>query len=88
MDSKMARIFCFIPIAQLIFWLVALLTYQDKSEIGSSLTQGLILILINLVPMVGTVVCIIFDIIAIVKISQTGEDPELPIIGGLNWFSK
>lgn len=86
MDAKMARIFCFIPIAQLVFWLIALLAYPDKKEIGSSLTQGLILFLINIIPAVGTIVCIIFDIIAIVKISQTGEDPELPLIGGLNWF--
>lgn len=88
MSAKTARIFCFFPIAQLIFWLIALIGYQDKREISSSLTQGLVLILCNIIPVVGTLVALIFDIIALVKISQEDTDPELPVIGGLNWFDK
>lgn len=88
MNSKTARMFCFIPVAQLIFWLVALLTYSDRKEISSSLTQGLVLILCSLIPVVGTLIMLIFDIMALIKISQEDADPELPIIGGLNWFDK
>lgn len=88
MDAKTARILCFIPVAQLIFWLVALLSCQDKKEISSSLTQGLILILCSIIPVVGTLITLVFDIIALIKISQEDTDPELPIIGGLNWFDK
>lgn len=88
MNAKTARMFCFIPLAQLIFWLIAFISYEDKKEISSSLTQGLILILCNLIPAVGTVICIVFDIIALIKISQEDTDPELPVIGGLNWFDK
>ena len=88
MNAKTARMFCFIPVAQLIFWLVALLSYQDKKEISSSLTQGLVLILCSIIPVVGTLITLVFDIIALIKISQEDTDPELPIIGGLNWFDK
>ncbi len=88
MTTKTARLFCFIPPAQIVFWLIALLTTQDKSEISSSLTQGLILILVSIIPVVGTLITLVFDIIAIVKICQEDADPELPLIGGLNWFNK
>lgn len=88
MNTKTARMFCFIPVAQLIFWLVAFFSYSDRKEISSSLTQGLILILCNFIPVIGTLAALIFDIIALVKISQEDTDPELPIIGGLNWFNK
>ena len=88
MNSKTARMFCFIPVAQLVFWLVAFFTYEDKREISSSLTQGLVLILVSLIPAVGTLITIIFDILALIKISQEDADPELPVIGGLNWFNK
>lgn len=88
MTTKTARLFCFIPLAQIVFWLIALLTTQDKSEISSSLTQGLILILVSIIPVVGTLITLVFDIIAIVKICQEDADPELPLIGGLNWFNK
>ncbi|MCM1495186.1 MAG: hypothetical protein NC089_05240 [Bacteroides sp.] len=88
MNSKTARLFCFIPVAQLVFWLVAFFSYPDRKEISSSLTQGLVLLLCGFIPAVGTVITLVFDIIALVKISQEDADPELPVIGGLNWFDK
>lgn len=88
MNSKTARMFCFIPVAQLVFWLIAFASYEDRAEISSSLTQGLILILCSIIPAVGTLIMLVFDIMALIKISQEDADPELPIIGGLNWFNK
>lgn len=88
MNSKTARIFCFIPVAQLVFWLVAFFSYSDRREISSSLTQGLIILICGFIPVVGTLIMLVFDIMALIKISQEDADPELPIIGGLNWFDK
>ena len=88
MNSKTARIFCFIPVAQLVFWLVAFFSYSDRREISSSLTQGLIILICGFSPAVGTLIMLVFDIMALIKISQEDADPELPIIGGLNWFDK
>lgn len=88
MNSKTARMFCFIPIAQLVFWLIAFFSYEDRAEISSSLTQGLIALLCGLIPAVGTVIMLVLDIMALIKISQEDADPELPVIGGLNWFNK
>lgn len=86
MNSKTARMFCFIPVAQLVFWLIAFFAYPDRKEIGSSLTQGLIAILCGIIPAVGWVIAIVLDIMALVKINQEDTDPELPVIGSLNWF--
>lgn len=86
MDTKLARIFCFIPVAQVVFWLIAFFAVSDRKEIGSSLTQGLIAFLCGIIPVVGTIIWLVLCIMAIVQIAKTGEDPKLPVIGELNFF--
>lgn len=86
MDTKLARIFCFIPVFQIVFWLIAFFAVSDRKEIGSSLTQGLIAFLCGIIPVIGTIVWLVLCIWAIIQIAQTGDNPKLPVIGGLNFF--
>lgn len=84
MSKKLASIFCYIT---LLFWLIALLAYGDKKDISKNLSQGLIIVIVECIPVIGLVAWV-FAIIAIVKICQGEENPELPIIGGLDFFNK
>lgn len=85
MSRKLASIFCFCGI---VFWLIALLAYGDKKDISKNLSQGLIIAIIACIPGIGSLIWFIFAIIAIVKICQGEENPELPLIGGLDFFNK
>lgn len=84
MSKKLASIFCYIGI---IFWLIALLAYDNKADISKNLTQGLLCAIAYCIPVVN-LVGIVFAIIAIVKICQGEENPELPLIGSLDFFKK
>lgn len=85
MSKKLAAIFAFLgPV----FWLISLLAYPDKKDNSKNLSQGLVLWLIGLIPTIGNLIFIIGAIMAIVKICQGEENPELPVIGGLDFFNK
>lgn len=84
MNSKLASIFSYCGI---VFWLIALLACESKQEISKNLSQGLIVSIALCIP----VVCIaglVFAIMAIVRICKGEENPELPLIGGLDFFNK
>lgn len=84
MSNKLAAVFSYLGF---IFWLIALLAGPDKKANSKNLTQGLIIAIVECIPIVS-IVAVVFAIIAIVKILQGDENPELPLIGGLNWFDK
>ena len=96
MDKKTALIIMYVgtavPYLGLIGFLVALLAGKKEVVGGRNLTQGLILMLLQIVGsaviFVGPIVACVFSIIALVKVFKGDLDPELPIIGGLNWFDK
>ena len=86
MSKKVASILCYLTF---IPWLIALLAYKEKAEISKNLTQGLICAILYALPTgITQVAACVFAIMAIVKICQGEEQPELPLIGGLNWFDK
>jgi len=73
-------------------FLIALLAGKKEVVGGKNLTQGIILALLQSVGTavpVGPLVSFVFGIIALVKIFKEDDlDPELPLIGGMNWFDK
>lgn len=73
-------------------FLIALLAGKKEVVGGKNLTQGIILALcqsVGTAVAIGPLVSFVFGIIALVKIFKDDNlDPELPLIGGLNWFDK
>jgi len=67
-------------------WLIAFLAGKKEVVGGRSLTTGLILGLAPILVGIGSVFSLIWGIIGLVKVLQGDEDPELPLIGKLNFF--
>ena len=96
MDKKTALIIMYVgtavPYLGLLGFLIALLAGKKEVVGGRNLTQGLILMLLQILGTVavgiGPIVACVFSIIALVKVFKGDLDPELPVIGGLNWFDK
>ncbi|MCR4697022.1 MAG: hypothetical protein K5654_06885 [Lachnospiraceae bacterium] len=96
MDKKTALIIMYIgtavPGLGLIGFLIALLAGKKEVVGGRNLTQGLILMLAQCIGWIliglGPIFALVFSIIALVKVFKGDLDPELPLIGGLNWFDK
>ena len=93
MEKKTALIIMYIgtavPYFSVLGWLIALLAGKKEVVGGKNLTQGLILALVQVVGsavLVGPLVSLVFSIMALVKVFKDDLDPELPLIGNLNWF--
>ena len=98
MEKKTAVIIMYLidvlcPPLAFVGFLIALLVGKKEVVGGKNLTQGAILAILGLAGIlaagIGPVITFVFGIIALVKIFKDGDlDPELPLIGGLNWFDK
>ena len=95
MDKKTALIIMYL--GQVIYplgwlgWLIAFFGGKKENVGGRNLTQGIILALLQSVGTavaVGPLVSFVFGIMALIKVFKDDLDPELPLIGGLNWFDK
>ncbi len=89
MDKKTALIIMYasdILSLGLIGWLVVFFVGKKEVVGGRSLTTGLILGILPVLVGLGSVITFIWGILGLVKVLQGDEDPELPLIGGLNFF--
>lgn len=71
-------------------WLIAFFAGKKEVVGGRNLTSGLLLAIIGsigAVIFVGPLFSFVFGIIGLIKVCQGDEDPELPLIGKLNWFN-
>ena len=87
MSKKTASILCYLTFFP---WLISYLAYKgDKKEISKNYTQGLICAILYIIPVgITQIIASIFMLIAIIKIFQGEEQPELPVIGGMDLFNK
>lgn len=72
-------------------FLIALLAGKKEVVGGRNLTTGIILALLQSVGTalagIGPLISLVFGIIGLVKVLKDGDlEPELPVIGQLNWF--
>ncbi|MCR4649179.1 MAG: hypothetical protein K5776_08895 [Lachnospiraceae bacterium] len=95
MDKKTALIIMYVltilgfgPVG----FLIALLAGKKEVVGGRNLTQGAIVVIISwagsLLFGLGYLVALVFSIMALIKIFQGDLEPELPVIGQINWFDK
>lgn len=88
MDKKIASILCFasfLPYIGIIPWLVALIAYGDRKDLGKNLTTSIMIYLLGLIPGIGWIASAVFGIWGIVKICQGEMEPVLPVLEELNW---
>jgi len=88
MDKRTTEIMLYlggIPYAGLLIYLFALFC-GNKNSSNLAKNQGLLLMAIGLIPVVGNAISIVGFIYALYNLISLGEEKKLPIIGDIQIF--